>query len=328
LWLCFQLLVPLITLLYIVFFLGLLVAQSFKGNRLAQFYLVAVGTMLVMTTFQLLYYSGNWQLQQSFYGKFALAIAFIAEVIIVTAGLVYRFNQYRIEKEKLLTELNRRQQENTRIMMEVQEAERDQIANQLHDVAGSLLSAARLNLSSLREHNGHSAQFDHQLMKAEEAISIVSETVRNLSHALSPIMLQKAGFKTALEKIVAIFNASGKINIELVVVGFDDEHEALHSVYTNLYSIVYELLNNIVKHAHATHALVQVIEHEEAISVMVEDDGVGMSLLQQSSMGLAGIRSKVEYYKGALAFDKNNPTGLITTIEIPIPHEVQADTSR
>ena len=47
--------------------------------------------------------------------------------------------------------MNKHQQENTRILMEVQEAEWSQVANQLHDVAGSLLSAAKLNLSSLRE---------------------------------------------------------------------------------------------------------------------------------------------------------------------------------
>ena len=89
------------------------------------------------------------------------------EIIILTAGLVYRFNQYRLDKENLLVKINRQQHENTRIIMEVQEAERSQVANQLHDVAGSLLSAARLNLTSLREKHGTGNVADFHLQKTE-----------------------------------------------------------------------------------------------------------------------------------------------------------------
>ena len=249
----------------------------------------------------------------------------VIEAIILTAGLVYRFNQYRLDKEKLLLEMNKRQVENTRILMEVQEAERSQVANQLHDVAGSLLSAARLNLSSLLEKglvvNDNAIT---QLKKTEEAVSLVSDVVRNLSHALSPIMMKQVGFKTALEKVIAIFNASGKIDIKLVVLGFEKYNPLLNNYYNVLYSIIYELLNNIAKHSSAKNALLQITEYDDAFTLIAEDDGIGLkteAFEKMQSIGIAGIQSKIDYFNGSLAFDKNTPQGLVVTIEIPITYE-------
>ena len=322
-WLAFQVALPVITSIYIIYAVTLLIRKAVQGNRMALFYLVAIALILIISIFQLIYYAGSFNPSASGFSKFGLAVAIVVEIIIITAGMAYRFNQYKKEKELLLVEMYRQQQENTKVLMEVQEAERDQIANQLHDVAGSLLSAAKLNLSSLREF-GFSGSEDekNKIEKAEEAVGIVSETVRNLSHALSPIMLQKAGFKTAIEKIVSIFNASGKITIELLVIGFQN-HAFLHSYYAHIYSMVYELLNNVVKHSQATNALVQIIEHEDGFTIMVEDNGVGFqnkNIDAVKNNGLTGIVSKVKFYHGEIAFDSNE-TGLVTTIEIPLKNE-------
>lgn len=150
-WFYIQHLLPLISLVYVLLTMGVLIAASFRGNKLALFYLVAIGTLMGSALLQISFSFGTMSEFGKFFNSFGLSIGYIMEAIILTAGLVYRFNQYRLDKEKLLIEMNRRQQDNTRILIEVQEAERSQVANQLHDVAGSLLSAAKLNLSSLRE---------------------------------------------------------------------------------------------------------------------------------------------------------------------------------
>jgi signal transduction histidine kinase len=132
------------------------------------------------------------------------------------------------------------------------------------------------------------------------------------------------GFKTSLEKIVAIVNASGKINIELLVTGFDKYEQKLGKYYTAMYSIIYELLNNIVKHSGAKNVLLQVTNFGDSFLLVSEDDGIGMQLNQMgkmNSLGLAGIQSKVDFFKGKIAFDSNQPSGLVVTIEIPYNHE-------
>ncbi|HMK03056.1 MAG TPA: 7TM diverse intracellular signaling domain-containing protein, partial [Ferruginibacter sp.] len=325
-WLYIQYLIPLISLAFVFITLAILITASIRGNKMAMFYLVAIFTLFIFSILQVSFSFGNLGNFGNFFNNFGLSVGFIMEAIILTAGLVYRFNQYRVDKETLLTELNRHQQENTRILVEVQQAERRQVADQLHDVAGSLLSAAKLNLSSLREKEiilDERANF--HLEKTEEAVSMVSDMVRNLSHALSPVMLEKVGFKTSVEKIITIVNASGKIKIQLLCIGFEKYEAGLNNYYTGLYSIIYELLNNVVKHSAARHVLLQVTEHEDCFSLIVEDDGIGMDPLlseKKQTLGIAGIQSKIDFFKGSIALDKNKPTGLIVTIEIPITHEV------
>ncbi len=324
-WLYIQYFIPLVSLLYVVVILLVLVVASIKGNRFALFYLVAVLTLLTTSILQISFSLGSINGMGSFFNSYLLSIGYVVEAIILTAGLVYRFNQYRLDKVKLLVEMNMQQQKNTRILMEVQGAERSQIANQLHDVAGSLLSAAKLNLSSLRETGVHgNEKISIQLEKTEEAVDQVADMVRNLSHALSPVMLEQVGFKTAIEKVIGIFNASGKINIQLLVLGFEKYNAGHSNYYTALYSIIYELLNNVVKHSGAKNVLLQVSEHANCFTLIAEDDGKGIDESQteiKESLGIAGIQSKINFLNGVVAFDKNQPTGLIVTIEIPITHD-------
>lgn len=324
-WFYIQFFIPLISLVFVVVTLAVLIAAVSRGNKLAMFYLAAIVVLFSIAFLQISFSFGKLEAADSFLTHFGLAVGYIVEAIILTAGLVYRFNQYRLEKESLLLRINRQQQENTKMIIEVQEAERSQIANQLHDVAGSLLSAARLNLSSYVEKRRLSESQPAVLLeKTTEAIGMVSDMVRNLSHALSPVMLEKVGFKASLEKIIAIVNASGKINIVLLVTGFDLFDARLNKYYTALYSISYELLNNIVKHSGAENVLLQVTNDNEYFVIVSEDDGIGMELTKigkMNSLGLAGIQSKVDFFKGNIAFDANQPTGLVVTIEIPYTHE-------
>ncbi|OSZ81428.1 hypothetical protein CAP36_09400 [Chitinophagaceae bacterium IBVUCB2] len=320
-WLYIQYFIPLISLLYVIIIVTVLIISSIRGNRPAMFYLAGILTLIIMALMQISFSLGSLGSLSNFFSSYGLGLGYVMEAIILTAGLVYRFNQYRLEKEKLLIEMNKRQEENTQILIEVQQSERSQVANQLHDVAGSLLSAAKLNLSSLREKGIINETANLHVAKAEEAVGLVSDMVRNLSHALSPVMLEKVGFKTSLEKVVAIVNASGKVNIQLLTIGFEQYETGLGKYYTALYGIVYELLNNIVKHSGARNVLVQVTEDADCFSLMVEDDGMGIvpeMMDEKKTLGISGIRSKVDSLKGLIAFDANKPQGLIVTIEIPI----------
>jgi len=134
---------------------------------------------------------------------------------------------------------------------------------------------------------------------------MVSEIVRNLSHALSPVMLEKVGFKTSLEKIAAIVNASGKIQVSLLMTGFEKYNPRLNGYYNALYGIIYELLNNIIKHAGAKHVLLQVTEHVDCFTLIAEGEGFGMAVPEETAvqnLGFAGIRPKVNYFKGLMTF--------------------------
>jgi two-component system, sensor histidine kinase LadS len=317
----FQILIPVLPILYIVIVLTTLIQKISTGNRMAIFYLVSISPIAIFSALQIAYYSGGVDISGSFLQQYGQPAGFMLEALILTFGLVYRFNSYRLEKEQLLVKVNQQQIKYTKAIITTQESERRRLADQLHDVAGSLLSAAKLNLSSVREKDFITNEDTrNKLSQAENAVTDISEMLRKLSHAISPVMLDKVGFKQSVEKIAGIFNTSGKISVELEVVGFDKEQPELYEKYSVLYGILYELVNNIVKHAQASHALIQLIEHEDSVVMIVEDDGTGLdvnSMQKSATHGLAAIQSKIHYLNGKIIFDKATPHGLIVAIEIP-----------
>jgi two-component system, sensor histidine kinase LadS len=316
----FQALVPLLVVVYLAGILTNLIQKILNKNRMALFYLLSVMPIALFSTLQLFYYSGGLDFSGSYLEHYGQATGYTLEAIILTFGLAYRFNTYRKEKEQLLVSINQQQARYTKAIITTEENERKQIADQLHDVAGSLLSAAKLNLSSVREKNFIAQpEVQDKLNKAEDAVTHISTMLRNLSHAISPVMLDKVGFRQSVEKICNIFNSAGKLRVELEVLGFEVDDVQLREKYSVLYGILYELVNNVAKHANATHALIQLIEHDESIVMIVEDNGTGLKEqdLHRSTHGLASIQSKIHYLGGNIIFDQARPSGLIVTIEVP-----------
>jgi two-component system, sensor histidine kinase LadS len=316
----FQALIPILVVAYLGGILTTLIQKINNKNRMAMFYLLSVIPIALFSTLQLFYYSGGLDFSGSYLQNYGQATGYVMEAIILTFGLAYRFNTYRKEKEQLLMSINQQQARYAKAIISTEENERRQIADQLHDVAGSLLSAAKLNLSSVREkHFLTQPEAQQKLTQAEDAVTYISTMLRNLSHAISPVMLDKVGFRQSVEKICNIFNSSGKLKVELEVLGFEQDRPELREKYSVLYGILYELVNNISKHAKATHALIQLIEHDESMVMIVEDNGMGLKSedLQRSTQGLASIQSKIHYLNGNVTFDPATPSGLIVTIEIP-----------
>jgi len=86
---------------------------------------------------------------------------------------------------------------------------------------------------------------------------------------------------------------------------------------------VQELLHNVVKHAQAGQVLVELVEHDRAVSVVVDDDGVGIDKDNAvKGKGLETVRSKIAYLKGRVEIERKKEGGTLVVIEIPILQKV------
>lgn len=94
-----------------------------------------------------------------------------------------------------------------------------------------------------------------------------------------------------------------------------DRNTELH-----VYRIVLELFNNILKHAQAYKAVIQLVMENEYISLLVEDDGKGFQGGKpiESGIGLTNVESRVKILGGNLSIDTSPQSG--TTIIITIPY--------
>ena len=201
--------------------------------------------------------------------------------------------------------------------------ERRKIADQLHDEVGGLLSLATLNLSAALEKGTGAGAPEEKLQKTQDVLFLVSTTVRELSHRLTPLAIEKYGFVQAIQDLADTINMSGKLSVQLVIVGFGDTGRYDAAFLNELYRMLQELLHNVVKHAQAAHVLVEVVEHDQDISVVVDDDGIGFdkdSVVK--GRGLETVRSKIAYFKGKVGIERKREGGTLIVIQLPIVQKV------
>jgi signal transduction histidine kinase/ligand-binding sensor domain-containing protein len=203
-------------------------------------------------------------------------------------GLVFAAFKYR------LTQLERRQaaqQAFSRRLIESQEAERKRIAAELHDsLSQNLVIIKNRAMVSLQERDDPDQAFE-QIEEIAEAADHALAEVREIAHNLRPYQIDRLGLTKAIEAIVKKANAG-----ELQFTSNLDKIDSLLSpeAEINLYRMVQEAVNNILKHAQATNASIIIKRGEHAIDVGVRDNGRGFTLGAKygSGLGLTGIAER------------------------------------
>ncbi len=251
-----------------------------------------------------------------------LIAALIVLALVTTAAMsLFRRRQARERHQAQLTQLAQEHRIATaRALREAEEEERKRIAGKLHDEVGAQLSIARLNINQLEsEVFVADSEAGAKLHAAQKLLGEMSETVRSISHSLMPIALEKYGLKRAILDLVNAVNASGKIKVEELIEGLDHADSWSDEFRFGLYRIVQEILNNIIKHAQATHILVQIVELEQSITIYMEDNGRGLdSNGIQFGVGLKLLKSNIEYFNGAIEINGRENQGTFVLIELPL----------
>lgn len=301
-------------------FLLSIIEKVRTNNRQAWFYLISVLALMVCIFAELFEQAGVTISNTSYFQDYGVQTGIVIEAVILNFGLAIRFNRYKNDKEQLLIKINQKQNELTERIIETQESERKKIAGQLHDEVGSLLSLASLHISSVIDQNKGSQETVLKLKKADEVLHSVTTTVRNMSHTLTPLAIERYGFKNAIIDLQNTINLAGVLKIECIIIGFEERDKYNIHLLNDVYRIVQESVNNIIKHAEATHALIQVIGYDEIISVMIEDNGKGLSssIVKKPGIGIAGIHSKIDYFGGRIEWSEKRDGGTLVNIEIPV----------
>lgn len=236
----------------------------------------------------------------------------------VSSGLfllfvVVVFNRYRLkQKHRFQQKLNAQQKEQAVAVMETQEQERKRIAEDLHDSLGHLLSTAKLNLQAFPESQKH--LMENPLLLLNQA----SHEIRNITFNLMPRTLEEEGLVPALNELAKKTTSSG-IRMSLHVHGM--ENVALEmQVQFNIYRIIQEAVNNILKHAQAKEIGIQLVRADGQLTVMVEDDGKGFdpASLKKNGRGLRNITTRSEWLNGKTGIDSTPGRGTTIAIEIPL----------
>jgi signal transduction histidine kinase len=134
---------------------------------------------------------------------------------------------------------------------------------------------------------------------------------------MMPNILLKSGLAKAIADFIDKIDQR-VLKVQLHTEGLNDRiHENIEIV---LYRVLQECVNNVIKHAGATHLDISLIHDQDGISVTIEDNGKGFlidEITDQAGLGLKNMKARVEYLKGEIDFDSTPGTGTLVAIHIP-----------
>lgn len=202
----------------------------------------------------------------------------------------------------------------TQATISTQEKERTEISKELHDNVNQVLTTTKLYLDLAI---ANPELKDELITKSLKNIINVITEIRKLSQSLMIPTLEDLGLLDSIEDLVESMNATKKIHIVFIHENFDEavlnENQKLA-----LFRITQEALNNIIRHASATHTAIELLNKKNAIRLIIKDNGKGFdSLSVKKGAGLNNIRNRVYLLNGSLTVNTHPGDGCALMIELP-----------
>jgi PAS domain S-box-containing protein len=209
-------------------------------------------------------------------------------------------------EEKLLLEEIIKQKEITEAVISAQENERTEIGRELHDNVNQLLGAIQLYINMAKSNDKEKESLlNSSLTFTQTAI----EEIRKLSKSLITPLTTDIGLK---EIIIGLTTDLQKVHPLQFVCDMDEfEEERFNEKFKlNLFRIVQEQINNVIKHAKSNHVVISLRSNTQAVFLSIADDGIGFDKSKPSKgVGISNIKSRAEIYKGNVEFNSMPGTG-------------------
>ena len=205
----------------------------------------------------------------------------------------------RLEKELALQQ-KLKQQQITEVVLGAQERERFELGQELHDNINQILATSKLYLDVAIEEKEPRIEL---LAKSRKNISVAIEEIRKLSKELITPSLNDLGLAQSIKELIRSIQTAGKMKIRLNISGLDEE--ALQPEQKiNIYRIIQEQLNNILKHAQAGTVLIELNKVKEQVRLRLIDDGKGFDpRARRKGVGISNIISRAELYNGKVEIE-------------------------
>lgn len=206
-----------------------------------------------------------------------------------------------------------------------EEKERSRLARELHDGIVSRLSIIKMNFSALPRHYANlndRGDFQEVVNQLEQSIS----ELRATSHNLLPATLEQAGLIASLQSYCEKIRKIALLDIQFQVIG---ALPALKEDFQlNIYRIVQELVNNVLKHSNARHALLQFQIQDGWLIITLDNDGLGWKTKGEDDhlsegIGLKNMEERVHLYNGKIELE-NNRAGSSVYLEFNLKKVVQS----
>lgn len=216
--------------------------------------------------------------------------------------------------------------------LEMQETDRKRISMELHDRTVQDLTMLVHKVELITK------LIDIDLIRAKLELGTMSQAMRHsinelreIIYDLRPMSIDDLGLVMTIERHVKqIELETENLEIEIDVVNKESK-DILPIINLTLFRVIQEALNNIRKHANATHVIIQIIYEPDNITVVIIDNGIGFDINKMKnrtkSFGLSIMNERVSLLSGTILFESYKGKGTTITIKVPAIKEERNDTN-
>lgn len=236
-------------------------------------------------------------------------------------ALTEAFNQMADQLEIQATQIREARLKRLSSMIDGQELERQRLSRDLHDSLGQSVLAIKLKLEQARQDDPEKSR--RSLVEALGLIQEVIHEIRTISHDLVPPVLTTFGLVKGLNNLCrgALLDNGNPVTFEAAEI--PEDLSARTQIY--LYRIAQEAVHNVLKHARATSATVELMAEGTELIMQIKDNGCGINQgnAEKRSNGINNMLERAELLGGICTFTSSKGAG--TRIEVRVPLKRLAD---
>ncbi|MEO8961249.1 MAG: ATP-binding protein [Ginsengibacter sp.] len=196
---------------------------------------------------------------------------------------------------------------------DARDLERSVIGRELHDNVNQLLGASQLYLDLAKRDKKKTITY---LSRSSEYTITAIEEIRKLTRSLTTDTI-KMGLREAIENLVHTTMEIEPMKIYCELIKFSEE--GINDKFKlNIFRIVQEHLNNILKHAHASKVSIRLRKNKSSVVMSIYDNGIGFDTSQKSAgIGMGNIKSRAEAFNGTADFVSSPGKGCKLSVAFP-----------
>lgn len=226
--------------------------------------------------------------QESLLIIYVVAVLLFLAVFAVVFVVAFQRRKNKFLLERLEAE-KKFEKELTDAQLEIQEQTLKNIAWELHDNVGQLLSVANIQLNMLQA--SVSPEFSPQIKETKDVVTATVQEVRALSKTLNTDVIQHNGLIASVRTELERFNRLNFLHAELKIEGEEKFIRSEDEII--IFRIMQEFFSNVIKHAKANNLFVFLCYREKELEITVEDDGTGFDTsVNRDSSGLHNMKSR------------------------------------
>jgi len=229
-------------------------------------------------------------------------------------GSMQDISKQKVLEEKLEQEIRLKEKQIEEAMEDAKSAERSELGRELHDNVNQLLGASKLFLD-MAKRGGQNSEMC--LSRSSEYTLMAIEEIRKLTKGLTTDTIKSLGLVEAIENISSNIMEASPLKISCSVNNFIDD-SVNDQFKLNVFRIVQEQLNNILKHAKATEATINLSQNKKSIILSISDNGVGFDTnKKRMGIGVMNIKSRAASYHGSADIVSHSGQGCVLCVTFP-----------